>query len=144
MDSEKYYQYSDEDYFHMSAISDYVFATIPSSPERDRRLSEISEGDRDKLWDFYCGKLSGRIKEPKTKQYLGGTNTMTFEQYKQISGSNALGDMQKTMLFEQQYPSAAASFKRKIEADRKRRQDILSIPDRNERVEAIARNLSLF
>lgn len=144
IDSEKHCQYSDEDYFHMSAVSDYVFATLPGSPERDRRLGEISEADRNKLWDFYCGKLSGRIKEPKTQQQTGGKNNMTYEQFRKLSKSSASADAMKIINFERQYPSAAAGFKRKMEADQRKRQDILSIPDHAERVEAIARNLSLF
>lgn len=52
---------------HMKRIRDYVFSTPRNSPERERRLAEISEEDSAKLYDFDIGLLSGRIKRPENQ-----------------------------------------------------------------------------
>lgn len=44
-----------------------MFSTPPNSAEREQRLAEISKEDDEKLWDFYSGLCSGRIKRPETK-----------------------------------------------------------------------------
>lgn len=57
-----------KEFDHMMEVCNYVFSAPPNSTERDRRLEKISEKDSNKLWDFYSGLCSGRIKrqeEPK-------------------------------------------------------------------------------
>jgi len=53
------------EYAHMEKVYNYVFS-VPPGTERDRRLAEIGEEDSNKLWDFYSGLCSGRIKKPET------------------------------------------------------------------------------
>lgn len=53
------------EYERMVKIYNYVYSTLPNTPEREKRLAEIGEEDSSKLWDFYCGICSGRIKEPE-------------------------------------------------------------------------------
>lgn len=54
-----------KEFDHMMEVCNYVFSAPPNSTERDRRLEKISEKDSDKLWDFYSGLCSGRIKRPE-------------------------------------------------------------------------------
>ncbi len=58
----------------MVKIYNYVYSTFPNTPEREKLLAEIGEEDSSKLWDFYCGICSGRIKEPERTN--GEVNTM--------------------------------------------------------------------
>lgn len=67
------------EYEHMMEIYTYVFSTPPNSPERDKRLEEISKEDNDKLWDFYSGLCSGRIKKPEATNKESEVNTMNKE-----------------------------------------------------------------
>lgn len=67
-----------KEYNHMKRVHDYVFSTPPNSSERERRLAEISEADDEKLWDFHCGLLSGRIKRPETQKKESEVKTMNI------------------------------------------------------------------
>ncbi|MBD5495427.1 MAG: hypothetical protein HDR12_13970 [Lachnospiraceae bacterium] len=55
------------EYEHMKKVCDYVFSAPPNSAERERRLAQISEKDNERLWDFYSGLCSGRIKRPESQ-----------------------------------------------------------------------------
>ena len=63
-------------YDHMKKVCDYVFSAPPNTPEREKRLAEISKEDDEKLWDFYSGLCSGRIKRPETKNKESEENSM--------------------------------------------------------------------
>lgn len=65
-----------KEYDHMKKIHDFVFSSPPNSEERERRLASISKADDDKLWDFHCGLLSGRIKRPEEPKEESGANSM--------------------------------------------------------------------
>lgn len=67
------------EYEHMYKIYQYVYSVPPNSPERERRLEEISPADNEKLWDFYSGLCSGRIKRPKPNKESEVKTTMNKE-----------------------------------------------------------------
>lgn len=54
------------EYAHMEKVYNYVFS-VPPGAERNKRLSEISEEDNAKLYDFDMGLRSGRIKRPENQ-----------------------------------------------------------------------------
>ena len=53
------------EYERMVKIYNYVYSAPPNTKEREKRLAEIGEEISSKLWDFYCGICSGRIKQPE-------------------------------------------------------------------------------
>ena len=45
------------EYERMVKIYNYVYSTLPNTPEREKRLAEIGEEDSSKLWGFLLWKL---------------------------------------------------------------------------------------
>lgn len=133
-----------EEYERMKKVHDYVFSTPPNSPERDRWLAEISKEDNEKLWDFYSGLCSGRIKKPENTNKECEVNTMTYDEWKILSISNSGAKQRHVIDFERQNPMTAKDYKKRLDEEKKKRSEILSIPDTRSRHKAIYENMALF
>lgn len=129
-------------YNRMTQLHDYIYSTPADSPERERRLNELSDIDQAALWDYKQGLLSGRIKN--SDYQMEADNMLTFKEWKKIENSGSLRDMNKVIDFKTQYPLIASEYQRHKEAEELKRREIMDIKDMNERLDAIARNLALF
>ena len=67
-----------EEYKRLYQLYLYVFSTPSDSEEREKRLAEISDEDSEKLWDFYSGLCSGRIKPENINKESVHKHTPTF------------------------------------------------------------------
>lgn len=113
-----------EEYEHMKKAHDYVFSTPPNSPERERRLAEISKEDDERLWDFHCGLLSGRIKKPEATNKEREVNVMgekktikSYEDYKKAL--TRTGSYKMLCEFKQNNPELYKHYSEKLEAERR-------------------------
>ena len=151
------------EYERMVKIYNYVYSTFPNTPEREKRLAEIGEEDSSKLWDFYCGICSGRIKEPEHTN--GEVNTMdekkitSYEDFLKAlrcRESNVLCKFRRNNPEKYAYyaEQMEASFRRKnpvkkrnverLAKEKKKRSEIMGISDTMARHKAIAENMALF
>lgn len=69
------------EYEHMMKVYSYISSSRSNSLEREKRLAEIGEEDSSKLWDFYAGLCSGRIKKPETINKESEVNTMRYKMF---------------------------------------------------------------
>jgi hypothetical protein len=132
-------------------------------PEREKRLAEIGEEDSSKLWDFFCGICSGRIKEPERTN--GGVNTMgekTVTSYEDFIKALRCGENNMLCKFRRNNPERYAYYVEQmgagfgcknssktrdikgLEEEQEKRSEILAIPDIRARHKAIAENMELF
>ena len=118
-----------KEYDHMKKVYDYVFSAPPNTPEREKRLAEISKEDDEKLWDFHCGLLSGRIKrpEPENKEseenamniYTGKTRKIeSYEDYKKALLRT--GSYQSLLALKQSNPTRYESYQQRLEKEKAR------------------------
>lgn len=132
------------EYEHMKKVYDYVFSVPPNSLERERRLAEISKEDNEKLWDFYVGLCSGRIKKPETINKESEERNMTYQEWKVATTRSFWRNRGEISNFEHQNPMTAREYKRQLEEEKKKRSEILAIKDTTERHKKIAENMALF
>lgn len=133
-----------EEYEHMMEVYNYVCSVPPNTPERERRLAEISKEDNEKLWGFYIGLCSGQIKKSETTNKEREVNIMTYDEWKILSRSNHWAKKKRVAGFEYENPITTRDYKKRLEEEKKKRSEILSIPDTMTRHKAISENLSLF
>lgn len=117
------------DYYHMKKVYDYVFSSPPNSPERDRRLAEINEKDSDKLWDFYSGLCSGRIKKPEATRKESEENNMNIntgkakkiENYEDFKKALTKSGYYQTLVeLKQNNPSLYEYYQQRLEKEKER------------------------
>lgn len=96
-----------KEYNHMKQVHDYVFSTPPNSPERERRLAEISRSDDEKLWDFHCGLRSGRIKRPEETSKEREENNMNIYDGK-VERIQSYADFKRALTKTSSYKSLCA------------------------------------
>lgn len=151
------------EYERMVKIYNYVYSTLPNTPEREKRLAEIGEEDSSKLWDFYCGICSGRIKEPeRTNSEVNTMGEKKIASYEDFIKALRYGENNMLCKFRRNNPERyayyveqmGAGFGRKnssktrdikrLEEEHKKRSEILAIPDTIARHKAIAGNMALF
>lgn len=150
------------EYERMIKIYNYVYSTLPSTPEREKRLAEIGEENASKLWDFYCGICSGRIKEPESAGSV--VNVMSEKKIANYGDFlKALRCARTDILFEfrRNNPKKYAHYVEQLESgfghktatirdverlgeEKKKRSEIMAIQDTKERHKAILENMSLF
>lgn len=132
----------------MGRLYNYVFSTKPDSEEREQRLNELSETDREQLWDYWSGCLSGRIKRAEESEDKNmDTTNMSYEEWKRLNKevqSRSRGAGAKMMKFEVAHPTTAQRYMQKSLDDEKKRSEIMSIKDQHERWAAIQRNIDIF
>lgn len=147
----------------MAKIFNYVYSTPPNTPEREKRLAEIGEEDSSKLWDFYCGICSGRIKEPeRTNSEVNTMGEKRIANYEDFLTASRNGRYDLLYKFKRSNPEAYACYAEQMGAslghkkpkktrdverlaeEKKKRSEILAIPDTRERHKAIAENMALF
>jgi len=133
-----------EEYEHMMEIYNYVYSAPPNTSEREKRFTEISKEDNEKLWDFYSGLCSGRIKKPENTNKEREVNTMTYGEWKILSKSNSGAKQRHVIDFERQNPMTAKDYKKRLEEEKKKRSEILAIQDTRARHKAIYENMALF
>ncbi len=132
-----------EEYKRLYQLYLYVFSTPPDSEEREKRLAEISDEDSEKLWDFYSGLCSGRIK-PENINKESEESSMTYQQWRAATKSNSWQNRGKLSDFERENPTTAQAYKKRLEAEKKKRSEILAIKDTRARHKAIYENMALF
>lgn len=132
----------------MERLYNYVFSTKPDSEEREQRLNELSETDREQLLDYWSGCLSGRIKRAEESEDKDmDTTNMSYEEWKRLNKevqSRSRGAAAKMMKFEAAHPTTAQIYTQKSLDDAQRRSEIMSIKDQHERWAAIQRNIDIF
>lgn len=114
------------EYEHMMEVYSYVYSAAPNTPEREKRLAEIDEKDNEKLWDFYSGLLSGRIKKPEATNIEREVNGMnekkkqikSYEDYKKAL--TRAGSYKVLCEFKQSNPELYKHYSEKWEAERAR------------------------
>lgn len=118
-----------KEFDHMKSICDYVFSAPPNSPEREKRLESISEADNDKLWGFYSGLCSGRIKRPETKNKESEDRTMNIytgkrkqiESYEDFKAAlTKVGTYQTLLELKQNEPSRYERYMERLEKEKAR------------------------
>lgn len=119
---ERYYM-TLEEYDHMYKVYQYVYSAPPNSSERERRLEEISSADNEKLWDFYSGLCSGRIKrpEPNKESEVNGMNKekkiASYEDFKKAL--TRTGSYKMLCEFKRSNPELYKHYIEKLEAERR-------------------------
>ncbi len=116
----------------------YVFSTEPNSWEREKRLGELTEKQKDDLWDYQMGLGSKGIKENTSETGI------SFERYKGLRRSTRFSDTCEISKIKRTYPELAAQYDERLEAEEKKREKIFAIKDTAKRQKAIAENLQLF
>ena len=132
------------EYEHMMKVYSYISSSPPNSPQREKRLAEIGEEDSSKLWDFYVGLCSGRIKKPETINKESEAGNMTYQEWKVVATRNFWRNQGEISNFERQNPTMAREYKKRLENERKKRSEIMAIKDTAERHRKIAENMALF
>lgn len=151
------------EYERMVKIYNYVYSAPPNTKEREKRLAEIGEETSSKLWDFYCGICSGRIKEPERTN--GEVNTMgekKITSYEDFFKALRCGESNVLCKFRRNNPEKYAYYAEQMEAsfgrknpvkkrnverlaeEKKKRSEIMEISDTRARHKAIAENMALF
>lgn len=105
------------DYRRIAKIYNYVFSTPRNSPERTTRLEVLSEADREALFDYSNGILSGRIKQNKTEVEEMADGTKTYEWYKKKREFNENGDMRELSKFCFDNPGLYDEYRNRYEAE---------------------------
>lgn len=110
------------EYERMKKIRDYVFSTPRNSPERERRLSEISEEDSAKLYDFDIGLLSGRIKKPENQNKESGESSMNNEKrigsYQEfVKALGRASNYHRLVEFKRNFPEVYKSYMERMERE---------------------------
>lgn len=128
----------------MMKVYSYISSSPPDTLERERRLAEISKEDNEKLWDFYVGLCSGRIKKPETINKESEEGNMTYQEWKVATTRSFWRNQGEISNFERQNPMTAREYKKRLENERKKRSEIMAIKDTAERHKKIAENMALF
>lgn len=151
------------EYERMVKIYNYVYSAPPNTKEREKRLAEIGEETSSKLWDFYCGICSGRIKQLEhTNSEVDTMGEKKIASYEDFIKALRCGESNMLCKFRRNNPERytyyaeqmEASFGRKNPAkkqdikrlaeEQKRRSEIMAIQDTTERHKAISENMALF
>lgn len=118
------------EYEHMEKVYNYVFS-VPPGAERDKRLAEISERDSDKLWDFYSGLLSGRIKKPEIISEESEESSMnnekrikSYQEFVQAWGKTS--HYHQLAEFHRSFPEVYEAYKQRMEKERLKAKDPVS------------------
>lgn len=69
---------------------------------------------------------------------------MTYADWKVLKKSNVGKKQRRVIDFEYQNPQTARNYKKRLEEEKKKRSEILSIPDTRTRHKAIYENMKLF
>ena len=128
----------------MERLYCYVYSTKPNSEEREKRLNELSETDREQLYDYWSGCLSGRIKRPESE---GKKMVMSYQEWKhtqQQAQARQRGAGNTLWEFESKYPAIVSEYRQRELQEQKQRDEIMQIKDRAERQKAIAANIGIF
>lgn len=132
------------DYERISKIYHYVYDTPADSPEREKRLSELSDSDSEALYDFTIGLMSGRIKESDISNVQKGDGNMTYREYRVLKNRGNYLDETKVYGFEKENPELATSYMNRMLQDAEKRSKIMAIKDPDKRCIAIAKNKDIF
>lgn len=134
------------DYGKMARLHDYVYSTPANSPERERRLAELSDTDQAALYDYAVGLLSGRIKPEQHNEYQQqkGNEEMTYKEWKEVNRKNTIEAMNAAVDFRVNHPDMDSRYQQRQQEEERKRSEILAIKDNAERTRMIALNLKLF
>lgn len=69
---------------------------------------------------------------------------MTYSEWKALKKSSAGAKQRRIIDFESKNPTTAMDYKKRLEEEKKKRSEILSIPDTRARHKAIYENMALF
>lgn len=136
------------DYGTLAQLHDYVYSTPMNSPEREKRLAELTDSEQEQLYNYKVGLLSGRIKPEEyhehQQQQQKGNGEMTYKEWKEANKKNTVEAMNKAVDFRVNHPDIDSRYRQKQEADERKRSEIMAIKDVAERTRMIALNLDLF
>lgn len=128
------------------------------------RMAKIGEEDSNKLWDFYCGICSGRIKEPECtiKELVASNMSQKIEGYEDFFRALRCSNINELFKLRRSNPETYAHYVEQLETGfahkntktsrdikrlmekKKKRSEIMEIQDTRERHEAILENMALF
>lgn len=151
------------EYERMVKIYNYVYSAPPNTKEREKRLAEIGEETSSKLWDFYCGICSGRIKQPEhTNSEVDTMGEKKITSYEDFIKALRCGESNMLCKFRRNNPERYTYYAEQMGAslghkkpkktqdverlveEKKKRSEILAIPNTRERHKAISENMALF
>lgn len=109
------------DYDRMGKIYNYVYSAPKNSPERVARLAELSETDRQALYDYDMGLLSGRIKKSEVEPMAA--QQRSYEWYKKKMDEADTGNMRIVSKFALDCPELYKQYRERYqqEQDEQRR-----------------------
>lgn len=116
-----------------------VFSTPPNSPERTRALAALSDEDNEKITTYHIALVNGNTQEISFPE-----QEMSYQEYVRLKRDRAAWNQVKVGEFERKHPDTAMEYQQRSIRDAKRRREIMSIENEDERLMAIARNKSLF
>lgn len=118
------------EYKHMERVYNYVFS-VPPGAERDKRLSEISEDDSARLYDFDMGQLSGRIKKPENQNKKSEESSMnnekrikSYQEFVQAWGKTS--HYHQLAEFHRSFPEVYEAYKQRMEKEQLKAKDPVS------------------
>lgn len=136
------------DYGKMARLHDYVYSTPANSPEREKRLAELSDSEQEQLYDYAVGLLSGRIKPEQyhehQQQQQKGNEKMTYKEWKEANRRNSVEAMNAAIDFKVNHPDIDSRYRQRQQEEERKRSEIMAIKDVSERTKTIAMNLDLF
>lgn len=115
------------EYEHMKKIRNHVFS-VPPGAERDKRLSEISEADSARLYDFDVGLISGRIREPKNriKESEGSSmnNEKRIRSYQEfVKAWSRTSNYHRLVEFHRNFPEVYEDYMQRMEREKLKAKD---------------------
>ncbi len=109
----------DYDKKRIERLCNKTFNNPPNSRERMQALEKLSETDREKLFDYDMGVLSGRIQKPKQEKE---SESMNYEEFKKLSDSNESGTMLKLSQFAKRSPELYKQHRERYQQEQDRKQ----------------------
>lgn len=131
---------TEKERIRLSKLYRYVYDTPANSPEREKRLAELTDEDSEKLWNFHCEVMNGTIKVNAESE----GNKMDYEKWRALQKTQMYEDSIKVKNFESENPGLASAYKQRSIAEDVKRREIMSIKDPEERQMAIAKNVNIF
>lgn len=129
-------------YKRMLKLHNYVYDTEPNSPERLKRLAELSNEESEQLFHFDCKVMSGEIDLSGIERE--DENSMRYKEWRMRKSRLSAADYGPLAVFERMHPDTAKKYTNRYLADQKKRSEIMGIKDVSERQAAIAANIDLF
>jgi len=106
----------------IASLCDRIYSTTKArSPERTAALEKLSEADREAMYDYDMGVLSGRIKKVEVKEEMA-TGQKSYEWYVSKMNSDQSGTMQEVSQFAMQCPELYQQYRERHQQELRQEQ----------------------